>query len=94
MVAGQLVLNGKPVPKRKIDDFVVAQRPNEGCKAGVQFTTRMADGRFACRYPRYRETLPSGVSYDVLDLGIRTQDTTEPVVGPWPSRGSCGQLLV
>lgn len=82
VVAGQLVLNGKPVPKRKLADFVVPQRPNEGCKAGVQFTEKLADGRFACRYPRFRETLPNGVSYDVLDLGIREQDTTAPVVVP------------
>jgi len=82
VIAGQLVLNGKPVPKQKLADFVVPQRPNEGCKAGVQFTDRLADGRFACRYPQYRETLPSGVSYNVLDLGIREQDTTTPVVVP------------
>lgn len=82
VIAGQLVLNGKPVPKQKLADFVVPQRPNEGCKAGVQFTDRLADGRFACRYPQYRETLPNGVSYNVLDLGIREQDTTTPVVVP------------
>ena len=28
---------------------------------------RTADGRAACRYPAYRETLPGGVSYIVLD---------------------------
>lgn len=82
MVAGQLVINGRPVPRRRIADFVVPQRPNEGCKAGVQFTVHLDDGRPACRYPRYRETLPNGVSYDVLDLGVRPQDTTEPVIVP------------
>jgi signal peptidase I len=82
MVAGQLVLNGTPVPKRKIADLVVPQRPSEGCKAGVQFTVRLDDGRPGCRYPRFVETLPSGVSYEVLDLGVRPQDTTEPVVVP------------
>jgi signal peptidase I len=82
MIAGQIVLNGKPVPKNRIADFVVPQRPNEGCKAGVQFTVKLADGRFGCRHPQYRETLPNGVSYDVLDLGVRLQDTTEPVLVP------------
>lgn len=82
VIAGQLVLNGQPVPKQKLADFVVPQRPNEGCKAGVQFTEKLADGRFACRYPQFRETLPNGVSYNVLDLGAREQDTTAPVVVP------------
>jgi signal peptidase I len=82
MVAGQIVLNGTPVPKNKIADLVVPQRPNEGCKVGVQFTVKLKDGRFGCRYPRYRETLPNGVSYDVLDLGFRSQDTTPPVLVP------------
>jgi len=82
MVAGQLVLNGKPVPKTKIGDLVVPVRADEGCKAGVQFTVKQADGSFACRYPQFRETLPNGVSYNVLDLGARNQDTTEPVVVP------------
>jgi len=82
MVAGQIVLNGKPVPKHRIDDFVLPQRPNEGCKAGVQFTVKLEDGRFGCRYPRYHETLPNGVGYDVLDLGFRPQDVTPPVIVP------------
>jgi signal peptidase I len=29
--------------------------------------TQTADARPACRYPAYRETLPGGVSYTVLD---------------------------
>ena len=82
MVAGQLVLNGTPVPKRKIADFVLPIRADEGCRGGVSFTERQADGSFACRYPRFRETLPTGVSYEVLDLGVREQDTTPPVIVP------------
>jgi signal peptidase I len=82
MIAGQVVINGTPVPKRKIEDFVVPQRPNQGCAAGVQFTVRLDDGRPACSYPQFRETLPNGVSYDVLDLGVRWQDSTQPVVIP------------
>jgi signal peptidase I len=82
MIAGQLVLNGTPVGKRKIADLVVPIRATESCKAGVQFSEREADGSFACRYPRFRETLPSGVTYEVLDLGIREADTTRPVVVP------------
>ena len=81
VVGGQLVLNGVPVPKRKIADFVLPIRPNEGCTR-VSFTEREPDGTFACRYPRFRETLPGGVSYEVLDLGVTPQDDFEPVTVP------------
>lgn len=81
MVAGVLHLNGQPVRKEKVADFVVPVRPNEGC-AEVRFTQRLADGTFVCRYPQFRETLPSGVSYRVLDFGLRPQDTTAPLVVP------------
>ncbi|KRA83570.1 signal peptidase I [Altererythrobacter sp. Root672] len=81
MVAGVVHINGVPVKKQKIADFVVPVRPNGGC-AEVRFTEREADGTFACRYPQYRETLPNGVSYNVLDFGLKPQDTTPPVVVP------------
>jgi signal peptidase I len=81
VVAGQLVLNGVPVPKVKIADFVLPIRPNESCTQ-VQFTEREPNGTFACRYPRFRETLPGGKSYQVLDLGITPQDNFEPITVP------------
>jgi signal peptidase I len=81
MIAGVLHLNGVPVPKRRIADFVVPIRADQSCR-GVQFTKRRADGSFVCSYPQYRETLPNGVSYEVLDLGLLPQDTTLPVVVP------------
>ena len=81
MIAGQLVLNGTPVPKRKIADFLMPIRADESCRE-VRFTERQTDGSFVCRYPQFRETLPSGVSYDVFDLGARDADTTPPVVVP------------
>jgi signal peptidase I len=81
VVAGQLVLNGVPVPKVKVADFVVPIRPNESCTQ-VQFTESEPNGTFACRYPRFRETLPGGKSYQVLDLGITPQDNFEPITVP------------
>ena len=79
MVAGQLVLNGTPVPKRRIADLVIPQAVSEPCRGT---TERHADGEFFCRYERFRETLPGGKTYEVLDLGIYDQDTTEPIVVP------------
>jgi len=78
MVAGQLVLNGTPVPKSRLGDFVLPLRVDEHCRGEII----RQGGASACRYDRFRETLPNGVSYDVLDLGIREKDTTPPRVVP------------
>ncbi|HEY0958854.1 MAG TPA: signal peptidase I [Novosphingobium sp.] len=81
MIGGQLHINGKPVPKVRIDDFEIAQSPNTRCYL-PQFEAARADGTPVCRYPRYKETLPEGRSYDVLDLGITPQDDTPPIMVP------------
>lgn len=70
MRTGQLILNGKPVPKQRIADFVIPVTPNYGCDAAFQ---DVADGRPVCRYLQYRETLPGGRSYNVLDRGYEPQ---------------------
>lgn len=80
MVAGALHINGQPVRKERIDDFVMPIQPNQGCRE-VRFTDRTGGG-FACRYPQFRETLPGGRSYNILDFGLTPQDTTPPVVVP------------
>ncbi|WP_294337249.1 signal peptidase I [uncultured Sphingomonas sp.] len=70
MVDGQLVLNGKPVPKQRVADFVVPLTPNypadTECPAEFQAS---AAGQPVCRYMQYRETLPGGKTYNVLDRG-------------------------
>src|SRR5690606_37837974 len=76
-----LHLNGQPVGRERIADFDLPIHPNDGC-AQARFTQRLDDGGFVCRYPRYRETLPGGVSYDTLDFGLTPQDTTQPVSVP------------
>ena len=66
---GQLILNGAPVPKRRIGDFVLPLSPNfDESHCAPQFQAVEA-GTPVCRLPRYRETLPGGASYDVLDQG-------------------------
>ncbi len=64
---GQIILNGTPVPKVRLAPFTVAVSPNTGCYDD-RFLERASDGTQRCRYPRFRETLPGGKSYDVLDL--------------------------
>lgn len=81
MIDGQLHLNGRAIPKERIDDFEIAISPNTDCFAPT-FRRQRADGTFVCSYPRYRETLPGGRSYEVLDLGVTPQDDTPPVIVP------------
>jgi signal peptidase I len=63
---GQLILNGRPVPRQRIADFVIPVSPNYACEAEFQDSV---NGRPVCRYVQYRETLPGGRSYNVLDRG-------------------------
>lgn len=80
MQGGRLILNGVAVPKQRIADFVHPLSPNSPCLTSrydtTDFSDRLEDGTRICRYPRYRETLPSGRYYDVLDLNRVTIDDT------------------
>jgi signal peptidase I len=72
MRRGELILNGVAVPHLRVADLLVAVTPASPCRTqrGMSLTVeRQPDGTVACRYPRYRETLPGGRSYDVIDLG-------------------------
>ena len=66
MINGVLYLNGKPIPKVRVSDYV---GPDEyGVVRNVA---------------RYRETLPGGKSYEVLDLSPNSnEDTTGVFVVP------------
>ena len=65
---GQLFLNGKPVPKVRIADWLMPVTPNSPCRYGGQMRAPSVEaGKAYCRYPRYRETLPGGRSYEVID---------------------------
>jgi signal peptidase I len=69
---GELILNGVAVPKLRVADLLVPVTAASPCRPQRGFrlaTERQPDGTRACRYPRYRETLPGGRSHDVLDLG-------------------------
>lgn len=83
---GQVILNGAPVPKIRVADFIDPVTPNSPCRPenGLNIVEdAAADGTRICRYPRYRETLPNGRSYDVLDLGpVSYADSTPTYVVP------------
>jgi signal peptidase I len=70
MRAGTLWLNGKQVPKVRIADYLMPVTPNSPCRYvdpdAARLVTDEAGKRF-CAYRRFRETLPSGRSYAVID---------------------------
>ena len=76
---GVVILNGQPIPRAQMEPFDLPVTPNSPCPTdrpgienyGVRLTTD-ANGGQHCLYPRYRETLPDGRSYEVLDQGLAT----------------------
>jgi signal peptidase I len=70
MKGGVLHINGAAVKKQRIGDLVIPVTPNTDCMGGFtrpSFRSVSASGQAVCRYPQYRETLPGGTSYAVLD---------------------------
>ena len=67
---GMLILNGRPLPRQSVRPFPMPMSANSPCKVvppASPMVTRLGDGRSYCLYPAYRETLPGGPSYTVLD---------------------------
>lgn len=65
---GAVILNGRPVQRQRIADYAMPLTANSPCRGtGAVREVRTADGIAACAYPRFRETLPGGRSYEVLD---------------------------
>ena len=78
---GMLVLNGKAIPRQELPRFRLPISPNSPCKV-VPPATAMIEQGF-CIYPAYRETLPGGPSYTVLDQVDRADaDDRLPVTVP------------
>ena len=86
---GIVILNRRPLPRQRIADFAVPASPNSPCRA-IGATRRLDDsGVIHCAFPRYRETLPGGRSYEVLDqVEGGAADDFPPLVVPE------GQLFV
>jgi len=89
---GTLYLNGKAVPKKRIGDLVIPATPNmeeatrrEGNSSPcfrAEYELHAPDGTLKCRYPQFRETLPNGRSYNVLDLMDGPEDNTPVMIVP------------
>lgn len=78
---GGVMLNGRPLPRRRVADFAIAASPNTACAWGAK-QTKIEDGATVCHYKRFIETLPDGRSYPVIDFGRTSQDDFGPVRVP------------
>ncbi|MDO6413027.1 signal peptidase I [Sphingomonas sp. BIUV-7] len=67
---GIVILNGKPIARWRIADFVERVTPNSPCRPdpGTRVKLESDDGGSLCRYPRFREMLPDGRAYPILDI--------------------------
>ena len=66
---GMLVLNGRALPRQSVRPFAMPISANSPCKVVPPASPMVASsgGRSHCLYPAYRETVPGGPSYTVLD---------------------------
>ena len=80
---GNVILNGRPLRRQRIADFPMRVSPNSPCRA-IGATRQIADGEgAACAFPRFRETLPDGRSYEVLEqVEDGEADNVEPIIVP------------
>ncbi|MBV1916697.1 MAG: signal peptidase I [Sphingomonadaceae bacterium] len=81
MRGGQLFINGKAIAKKRIEDFIIPITANTRCYF-PKYEARNPAGAMECHYPQYRETLPNGRSYNVLDIAETPQDDTQVSVVP------------
>jgi signal peptidase I len=78
---GVFMLNGKAIPREKLAPFRMPVSANSPCKTVPPALPVETDG--ACDYPAFRETLPGGPSYAVLDqVSGGDADNRSPVKVP------------
>jgi signal peptidase I len=82
---GIVFLNGNALPREPMADWVMPIAPNSPChempNAAIH-AVRRPDGSMVCVYARYRESLPDGRRYELLDLGGTPLDDYGPVTVP------------
>src|SRR5215212_8858373 len=66
---GAVILNGRTLPRQEAGRFEMPVSPNSPCKAVPPAAPTLAQSQAgpACIYRAYRETLPNGRQYRVLD---------------------------
>jgi len=79
--AGQVILNGKPVPQTQLPPLAIPVDANTPCDP-MQFPDALGfakDGSRVCLLPVKKEVLPNGRTYTIIDVGMRPTDWYGPV---------------
>lgn len=91
LIDGVVWLNGQPLKREAMDDFVIPVTQNMIDAAQLtgtlpcyapEFEDVAADGSRLCRYKQFRETLPNGRSYPILDITTIAEDNTPLIIVP------------
>ena len=64
---GQIILNGQPVPQEMEPSLDLPVDLNSPCNESDFEQVTNAEGQTVCRVPTYRETLPNGATYLIID---------------------------
>jgi len=69
LVNGRIILNGKLVPRTAEPDVQIPVDKNEPCTPDSygNAQVRLPSGKLVCELPAFRETLPNGATYTVID---------------------------
>lgn len=84
VINGQIVLNGHPVPQQAEPALELPVDPDQPCAPEnfPNMKARMPSGREVCELPVYRETLPNGASYNIIDYTDQPLDHMPEITIP------------
>ncbi|MEQ9661652.1 MAG: signal peptidase I [Parasphingopyxis sp.] len=82
LIDGALFINGEEAMQVRIADYREPVGDASECPQSLDTQLERENGELFCRTPRYRETLPGGRSYEILDAGNTTADSTQAVTVP------------
>ncbi|MEP7223085.1 MAG: signal peptidase I [Novosphingobium sp.] len=92
VINGQIVLNGKPVPQAMEPAVRIPADPSLLCENRGEFSkcygnfqhylTRLPDGQEVYELPTFRETLPNGASYQIIDYTDQNLDHFDEITVP------------
>ncbi len=84
VVDGQIILNGVPVPQKVEPAIQIPTDPNNTCDEfsypGMAVT--LQSGKQVCEMPTYRETLPNGATYLIIDHRSQELDNYPEITIP------------
>jgi signal peptidase I len=85
---GQVILNAKPVPREVVPPVQIPVADQQFCEGRLcmsdfeAYRVRLPDGRQVYEPPTFRETLPNGASYRIIDHLRQSLDEYGPIKIP------------